>query len=188
MTFFFSWKLTLVLVFWSGLRGNDYYYYYHITPGNFFTPALADGLHRSLCKSKSPQVSRILHSILANLCNAVIWMTHPLISSSSILLTKPLGTIPFAPIIISINVSFLFHSFFLVLWQGPSASHFFCFLWFSLCGIIIILLENIHREDFFHNLAILGKKLFECTLHQEVSRRNGWDLQVLVNQVSTGNS
>ena len=41
--------------------------------------------HWSLSDSKYPQVSRTLHSILADLNNAVIWMisTYPLISKSS---------------------------------------------------------------------------------------------------------
>ena len=43
-----------------------------IIPCKFFTPALALASHWSLSESKSPQVSRTLLSILANLNNAVM--------------------------------------------------------------------------------------------------------------------
>ena len=63
---------------------------------------------------KSPQVSRTLFSILADLNNAVIWMvsTWPLISKSSNSFTKPLGIVPSGPVIIGITISFIFHSLF----------------------------------------------------------------------------
>ena len=50
----------------------------------------------SLSDSKSPQVSRTLLSILADLNNAVVWMvsTHSLISKSSSPFTYPLVTVP----------------------------------------------------------------------------------------------
>ena len=49
--------------------------------------------HRGLSDSKSPQVSRTLLSILANLNNAVVWMVsaHPLIPNSSSPLTAMLA-------------------------------------------------------------------------------------------------
>ena len=65
-------------------------------------------------KNKSPQVSRILFSILAILNNVVVWMdsTRPLISKSSSPFINPLVTKPKAPITISIIVTFMFLSFF----------------------------------------------------------------------------
>ena len=68
----------------------------------------------SLSDSKSPQVSRTLLSILADLDNAVVWMvsTCPLISKSSSPFTNPLVTIPSTPITTGITVTFMFHSFF----------------------------------------------------------------------------
>ena len=50
--------------------------------------------HRSLSDSKSPQVSRTLLRILADLNNAVVWMvsTRPLIFKSSSPCTNPLVT------------------------------------------------------------------------------------------------
>ena len=68
----------------------------------------------SLSDNKSPQVSRILLSILADLKNAVVWMvsTRPVISKYSSPCTNPLVTVPRAPITIDIIVTFMFHSFF----------------------------------------------------------------------------
>ena len=76
--------------------------------------------HWSLSDSKSPQVSWILLSILtdlsipADLSNAVVWMVSdlPLISKSSSHRTNPLVTVPRASIIIGVNVTFIFLSFF----------------------------------------------------------------------------
>ena len=69
--------------------------------------------HRSLSDNKSPQVSRALFSILVDLNNTVVWMvcTRPLISESSNPWINPLVAVPRAPIIISITVTFMFHSF-----------------------------------------------------------------------------
>ena len=52
--------------------------------------------HWSLSDSKSPQVSRILLSIMAVLNNAVVWMvsTRPLTSKSSSSFNNPLATVP----------------------------------------------------------------------------------------------
>ena len=74
--------------------------------------------HWSLNDSKSPQVSRTLLRILAILNNAVVWMvsTRPSISKSSSPFNNPLITVPKAPIMIGIIVTFMFHSFF----QFPS--------------------------------------------------------------------
>ena len=83
----------------------------------------------SLSDSKS-QASRTLLSILANLNNAVVWMvsTCPLISKSSSPFTNPLGIGPSASITIDITVTFVFHSFFLVLKQSLDIYLSFCFL------------------------------------------------------------
>ena len=68
----------------------------------------------SLRSSKSPQFSRTLLSILANLNSVVVWMasTRPHISKSSCPFNNPSVTVPRAPITININVTFMFHSFF----------------------------------------------------------------------------
>ena len=70
--------------------------------------------HWRLSDSKSPQVSRILLSILAVFNNAVVWMvsTRPPTSKSSRPFNNPLVTVPKAPITIGIIVTFMFDSFF----------------------------------------------------------------------------
>ena len=78
----------------------------------FFTPALADGFSLGfLSDSKSPQVSRTLLNIQADLNNFVVSMVSicPLISKSSSPCTNPLEIVPSAPITISIPVTFKFH-------------------------------------------------------------------------------
>ena len=66
----------------------------------------------SLSDSKFPQVSRTLLSILAILNKTVVWMvfTRPPTSKSFSLFSKSLVTVPKAPI--TINLAFMFHSFF----------------------------------------------------------------------------
>ncbi len=85
-----------------------------IYSSEIFTSALADGFHRSLSDSKSPQVSRTLLSILAVLNNVVVWMvsTRPPTSKSSSPFSNPLVTVPSAPITIGIIVTCMLHSFF----------------------------------------------------------------------------
>ena len=70
--------------------------------------------HRSLSDSKSPQVSRTLPSILADLTHSVVWTVsnRPVISNSSSLFNNPLVTVPRAQIIINLIVTFMFYSFF----------------------------------------------------------------------------
>ena len=70
--------------------------------------------HWRLSDRKSPQVSRMLLSILAVFNNAVVWMvsTQPPNSKSSKPFNNPLVTVPKAPVTISIIVTFMFHSFF----------------------------------------------------------------------------
>ena len=70
--------------------------------------------HWRLSASESPQVSRTLLSILVVFNNDVVWMvsTRPPTFKSCRPLKKPLVTVPKAPIIIGIIVTFMFHSFF----------------------------------------------------------------------------
>ena len=102
--------------------------------------------HWSLRDSKSPQVSRILLSILADLNNAVVWMvsTPPLISKSSSPFINPFVTVPRAPIIIDINVTFIFHRFF----PFPCKIEVFIllFIFFQFYSVI-------SRDSKVHNLA-----------------------------------
>ena len=80
---------------------------------------------RSLGGSKS-QVSRILHSILPVLNNAIVWMvsTRPTASKSSSPFNNPLLTVPKAPITIGIIVTFMFQSLFSSLVRSRYLSFF----------------------------------------------------------------
>ena len=95
---------------------------------------------RSL-RTKSPQVSRTLLCILADVNNAVVWMasTCLFISKFSSPCTNPLVTAPWEPIIIGINVTFMFHSFSVPL-QGPGSYSSFHFLSILLCSLLLFLL------------------------------------------------
>ena len=77
--------------------------------------------HWSLSDSMSPQVSRTLRNILANLNNAVVWIVcsydGPPISNSTNPFTKPLWVVTSTLITIGTNITFMFHNC-LVLWQG----------------------------------------------------------------------
>ena len=68
-------------------------------------------LHWSLSDSKSPHVSNIPFSILADLNKTVVWMvtTRPLIFESSSPGTSPLVTVLSELITIGITVTFMFH-------------------------------------------------------------------------------
>ena len=90
----------------------------------------------NLSDSKSPQVSRTLLSILADLNDVVVWIvsTRSLISKSSSSFINPLVTVQRAPITISINITFIFQSFFSIPLQGQGIYPSFHFLSLLLCG------------------------------------------------------
>ena len=93
-------------------------------------------LTMSLSDSKSPHVSKTLHSILAVLNNVVVRMvsTHPPVSKSSSPFNNPLVTVPKAPITVGIIVTFMFHSFFNSLTRSRYLSlfsHSFSFILWS---------------------------------------------------------
>ena len=85
---------------------------FFFTCSEFFTPVW------SLNDSKSPQISKTLLPILADLNNVVVWMvsTCPLFFKSSSAFNNPTMTVPKDPITIGIIVPFMVHSFF----QFPS--------------------------------------------------------------------
>ena len=101
--------------------------------------------------SKSPQVSRTLLSILTDLNNAVVWMvsTCPFISKSSSLFINLLVTVPRAPIIIGISVTFMFQFFFssLASWRYLYPS--FHFLLILLCGQLGQQSPQFYKFSFF---------------------------------------
>ena len=92
--------------------------------------------HWSLSDSKSPQVSRILLSILAILKNAVVWMmsNRPSTSKSSSPFNNPLLTVPKTPITIGIIVTFMFPCFFNSLARSRYLSFFSLSFSFILCS------------------------------------------------------
>ena len=81
---------------------------------NFSHQLTLMGFHWNLSDSKSPQVSKTLLSILTDLNNGIVWIvsTRPFISKSSSPFINPLVTVPKIPIMIGINVTFMFHIFF----------------------------------------------------------------------------
>ena len=89
--------------------------------------------HWSMSDSKTPHLSRTLLNILANLNNTAVWMVLacPLISNPSSLLSRPLGIFLMRQLKL-VSLSSSCSIAFLVLWQGPSTSLSFCFLWFLL--------------------------------------------------------
>ena len=92
----------------------------------FFIPLLTDGFSQE-SEWQSPQVSRTFLDILVDLTNAVLWMfsTFSHFQSSSPC-TKPLVTVPSAPITISITVTFMSHNFFSSLAGYFTFHQFYC--------------------------------------------------------------
>ena len=76
----------------------------------------------------------ILVNILTNLSNSVVWMVSNLllISSSSSLFCKFLGTVATVPTTIGITLTLMFHSFFQLSSKGQNIFLSVCFLLFSL--------------------------------------------------------
>ena len=66
---------------------------------------------------KSPQVSRTLLSIMTVINNSLVWMvsTRPLTSKSSCPFNNPLVTVPKEPMTTGIILTFMFHSFSILL-------------------------------------------------------------------------
>ena len=94
----------------------------------FFTP---------MTNRRSPQLSRTLLSILADLNNAVFWMvsTRPLISKSSSPCTNPLVIVPTTPIKIGFTVIFMFHGVFRFLSRSRFLSLFLLSFGFTLRSV-----------------------------------------------------
>ena len=92
---------------------NYYYYYYYFTPCEFSPQSQLVVIQWSLSDSKCPQVSKTLLRILVNFNNGVVWMVAFLflISNSSSVLSKPLGTIANTPITIGITITPMFLNF-----------------------------------------------------------------------------
>ena len=110
--------------------------------------------HWGLSDSKSPQVSRTLLSILAVFNNAVVWMvsTRSPTSKFSRPFNNPFVTVPKAPIIIDIIVTFMFHRFFNSLARSKYLSlfsHSFSFILWSAGTVKSIILQIFFFFFFF---------------------------------------
>ena len=105
----------------------------------------------SLSGSKSPQVSRTLLSIQADLNNAVVWTvsTRPVIPKSCCLYTNTLMTVTRAPIKNVIIVTFMFHRFFNSLATSRYFSLFSYFFNFTLWFAGTPKFTSLHVASFF---------------------------------------
>ena len=99
---------------WTSIDRNIWNSDWYFTPCEFCTPVLTVDFYWSLSESNSFQVYRTLLSILADLNSTVVWMGSilPLISSSASLFFRALGSIPRAPTIIGIIITFVFPNIF----------------------------------------------------------------------------
>ena len=114
--------------------------------------------HWSLSDCKSPQVSRILLSILAVLNNAVVWMVSTRLPTSkfSSPFSNPLATVPNAPITIGIIVTSMFHSFFHFLSKVEVLILLFTFFLFYSVVSRDSKVNNFANSLFFFLLIIFG--------------------------------
>ena len=107
------WSFTGVWVTASLLRSPGFFWVV-IFICEFFHTNNSWWLFIEVSDIKSSQESRTLLSIPANLNNVAVWMVSilPLISNSSSLSSKLLGTVPRAPTTIGITFTLIFQSFF----------------------------------------------------------------------------
>ena len=129
--------------------------------------------HCSLNDCKSPQVSRTLLSILADLNNAIIWMvsTRTLFSKSFSPCNNPFVTLLSAPITIGITVTFMFHGFFFCSlarskYLSTFSLSFISTLWWTKTIIIIIIIVIIIVVFVViqYALALFYINVFLCTI------------------------
>ena len=92
--------------------------------------------HWILTDNKSPQITRTLVCILADLNNAVVFTvsTLPFFFKFTSPCTYPLVTVPWTPITIGTIVNFMFHYFFSIQYQGPGHYSFYRILSILICG------------------------------------------------------
>ena len=139
---------------------------------SFFTPAIADGF--SLWQQVF-QVSRTLLSILVNLNNAVAprWFLLVLwFLNLWVLLPNLWGIVLSAPITIGITATFMFHSFFVVLWPGLRnylSFHFLLFfsLWStstvnSCAHFLLTMTKSGRLAEIRWTICILKSQKFVC--------------------------
>ena len=109
--------------------------------------------HWSVRDSKS-QISSTLLDILGDPNNAVVWIVFTLIFIFFSPSTNPFVTVPRAPITVSVNVTFMFHSFFSALARSWCLYFFSPFIIFALCFAGTA--KSTIRHLFFLSLLLLG--------------------------------
>ena len=119
--------------------------------------------HWILRESKSPQVSRTLLLILADLNNAIFWMVsiRPPFSNPSNLLSRSLGISSKCTNYNWYHRHLRVLQLFLVLWQSRSTGLSFCFLRSSLCG-------RLERQSPLYGRVCLSVCLFLFVYYYEV--------------------
>ena len=116
--------------------------------------------HWGLSDSKSPQVSRTCHRILAVLNNAVIWIvsTRPLTSKSFRPFGNPLVIVRKASITIGTIVTYMFHSFFNSLERSRSFfSHPFSFILWSAGTAKSTILQIVFFFNYYYKVWSSGR-------------------------------
>ena len=109
------WKITIMITMLPLLVDSATYYYYSL---RIFLISISWLSFTGVCMTasllQSLPVSRTLLSILSDLKNGMVWMvsTRPFIFKSPSPFIYTLVTVPRAPIIIGINVPFMFRIFF----------------------------------------------------------------------------
>ena len=126
-----------------------------------------------LSDSKSPQVSGILLSALADLNNAVVWIVsiRPPSSNFSSPLSKPLETILRAPITTGITVNLMFHCSF----SSQARSKYLSFCLFSLLFTLwsAWTAKSSIRQVFFIWFFLLSRVLTGIRLSVCISKSQG---------------
>ena len=117
--------------------------------------------HWSSSDSKSPQLTRNVLSILADLSSAIVWIVsaRPLNLNPSNPVAKHLGIVPSAPVMTGITVTLIFHNVFSSLPRLKYLSLFWFFFFFFNFNSMIVRLGKFH-----YLMSSLSFSLFDLSL------------------------